>query len=79
MLDAILEKIVMALPGGIGPFVYVGLQLLKLAPAVIKAIKEDPNPNKESAKIVVKDLKDTLGVEDKPKGQVGEPPDLKKL
>lgn len=78
MFDAILEKVVLALPWGIGPFVYVGLQLLKLAPAVINAVKSHPTPNKESAPIVVDSLKEALGVPTN-KGQVGEPPELKKL
>lgn len=78
MFDAILEKVIMALPWGIGPFVYVGLQLLKLAPAVIKAVKEDPNPNKVSAPIVVDNLKVSLGIKKK-EGTVAEPTELKNI
>jgi len=41
-------------------YVWVIIELVKLLPAVINAIKSDPKENKEAARVVVKDLKDTL-------------------
>lgn len=50
-------------------YIWAGLELLKLLPTVIRAIKDDPNPStKESAKTVVSRIK---------KATVGEETDLK--
>jgi len=66
-----LDTLLLALPYGIGPWAYLVVQLAKLLPAVITAIKSDPNPNNKSAPIVVDKIKKII--------TVGEPTELKNI
>jgi len=73
-----LDQILLALPWGIGPFAYLGVQLLKLLPPVINAIKSHPADNKESAPIVVDAIKKSVE-KVKQESRVGDPPELKNI
>lgn len=53
-----LESVLLSLPGG--PWIYLGVSLLKLLPALITAIKTDPNPNKVSVKEVMAEVKENV-------------------